>query len=105
MQFRTIKLAESRMSIDSAFESECAKELLQRSAEPRNREKRIPLVSMEELLARLKHPVLVMEYLDPVQDNVSRTFSTADDLLSVFSGSRLEDAAFEGLGGERFRFE
>ncbi len=59
------------------------------------------MVSLEELLTRPKHPVpvkgtTVLEYLDPVQDNVSRTFNTAGDLLSVFSGSRLEDAAFEG---------
>ena len=110
MRYRTIQFSELRMSIVSAFEFECAKEFLRRSAEPRNREKRIPVVSMDELLARPKHPVLVkgttfLEYLDPVQDDVSRKFSIADELLSVFSGSRLEDAAFEGLGGKRFRFE
>ncbi len=65
---------------------------------------------MEELLTRPKYPVLVkgvplLEYLDPVQEAVSRTFETEDDLLSVFTGSQRQDDAFEGLGRGRFRYE
>ena len=43
---------------------------------------------MEELLARPKYPVLVkgtplLEYLDPMQETVSKTFETESDLLLV----------------------
>ncbi len=42
--------------------------------------------------------------MDPVQDAISRTFTTEADLLSVFSGSRRADPAFDGLEEERFRY-
>ncbi len=96
--------------VSSSLQLDSARELLRRSTEARNESKRIPTVMMEELLKRPKYPVLVkgtplLEYLDPVQDNVSRTFETESDLLSVFTGTRREDDAFEGLGKGRFRYE
>ena len=74
--------------VSSSLELDSARELLRRSTEARNESKRIPTVMMEELLKRHKYPVLVkgtplLEYLDPVQDNVSKTFETESDLLSV----------------------
>ncbi len=98
------------MSVDSSHELQCAEDLLRRSTEPRNAARKIPEVPVEEMLGRPDHPVLVknttlLEYLDPVQDSVSRTFSTEEDLLSVFSGSRRADPAFDGLGEGRFRYE
>ncbi len=61
-------------------------------------------------MRRPDHPVLVknttlLEYLDPVQDTVSKTFSTDEDLVSVFTGSQRIDSAFDGLAGERYRYE
>ncbi len=94
------------MSVISAFELEWAQELLRRSRQ--GEWNRVPTASMEELLGRPKHPVLVknttlLEYLDPVQDRVSRTFTDEKDLLSVFTGVKFQDAAFasldEGRGG------
>ncbi len=46
-------------AVDSTHELDCGRELLHRSTEARNEGKRIPTVTIEELLARPKYPVLV----------------------------------------------
>ena len=96
--------------VNSSIELYSAPELLRRSTEARNGGRKIPTVTIEELLERPKYPVLVKgaplsEYLNPVQKNVYETFETETDLLSVFTGTRRQDHAFEGLGEGRFRYE
>ncbi len=96
------------MSVNSAFELECAQELLRRSRQGEGNS--VPTASVEELLGRPMHPVLVkntilLEYLDPVQDRVSRTFSDEKDLLSVFTGVKFQDAVFAGLDEAGYRYK
>ena len=96
------------MSVNSALELECAQELLRRSRPEEGN--RVLTASVEELLDRPKHTVLVknttlLEYLDPVQDHVSRTFTDENDLLSVFTGVNFQDAAFAGLDEAGYRYE
>ena len=95
------------MSVNSGFELECAPELLRRSRQGKGN--RVLTASVEELLGRPKHLVLedttLLEYLDPVQDRVSRSFSDESDLLSVFTGVKFQDAAFAGLDEAGYRYE
>ena len=63
-------------AVDSTHVLDCGRELLRRSTDARKEGKRIPTMTMEELLARPKYPVLVkgtplLEYLDAVQETVS----------------------------------
>ena len=79
-------------AVESTHDLDCARDILRYSTEARNEGKKIPTVTIEELLARPKFSVQVngmslLEYLDPVQDTVSKTFETESDLLSVFTGS------------------
>ena len=59
------------------------------------------------MLSRPNHAVLVKnkilsEILNQVQDNVSRTFDTEEDLLPLFTGSQRAHPAFDGWGGFRY---
>ena len=69
----------SMSKVKSSLELDSARELLHRSTEARNEGRKIATVAIKELLQRPKNRVLVkstplLEYLDPLPVNASRTF-------------------------------